>query len=167
MAHWPSGAGPTAHFAPAVQCAMPLGSPLTQTLGCAVFPDLAPQHFQLPMPNTQDSLRLRLAAGERNFENQELDETWYDLQDMNLEGVNFSRTFLVASFRGSNLKGSKFIEANVKTCDFSNTDLRLSNFSGAAIDGAIFTAANLAGASFLGASEQGHVYAAGELPWQN
>jgi hypothetical protein len=33
MAHWPSGAGPAAHFAPAVQCAMPLGSPLTQTLG--------------------------------------------------------------------------------------------------------------------------------------
>jgi hypothetical protein len=33
MAHWPSSAGPAAHFALAVQCAMPLGSPLTQTLG--------------------------------------------------------------------------------------------------------------------------------------
>jgi hypothetical protein len=33
MAHWPSGAGPSAHFAPAVQRAMPPGSPLIQTLG--------------------------------------------------------------------------------------------------------------------------------------
>jgi hypothetical protein len=32
MAHWPSSAGPAAHFALAVQCAMPSGSPLTQTL---------------------------------------------------------------------------------------------------------------------------------------
>jgi hypothetical protein len=33
MAHWPSSAGPVAHFALAIQRAMPLGSPLTQTLG--------------------------------------------------------------------------------------------------------------------------------------
>jgi uncharacterized protein len=33
MAHWPSSAGPAAHFALAVQCAMPSGSPLIQTLG--------------------------------------------------------------------------------------------------------------------------------------
>jgi hypothetical protein len=33
MAHWPSSAGPAAHFALAVQCAMPSVSPLTQTLG--------------------------------------------------------------------------------------------------------------------------------------
>jgi hypothetical protein len=33
MAHWPSSAGPAAHFALAVQRAMPSGSPLTQTLG--------------------------------------------------------------------------------------------------------------------------------------
>jgi hypothetical protein len=33
MAHWPSSAGPAAHFALAVQCTMPSVSPLTQTLG--------------------------------------------------------------------------------------------------------------------------------------
>jgi hypothetical protein len=33
MAHWPSSAGPAAHFALAVQRAMLSGSPLTQTLG--------------------------------------------------------------------------------------------------------------------------------------
>jgi hypothetical protein len=41
MAHWPSSAGPTAHFALAVQRAMPLGSPLTQTLGST--PHMSPQ----------------------------------------------------------------------------------------------------------------------------
>jgi hypothetical protein len=33
MAHWPSSARASPHFALAVQCAMPSGSPLTQTLG--------------------------------------------------------------------------------------------------------------------------------------
>ena len=117
------------------------------------------------MPKTERSLRQRLDAGERNFEAEELDELSYDLQDMNLEGVNFSRVFLVASFRGSNLKGAKFIDANVKTCDFSGADLRQAKFAGAAIDGAVFTAAKLEGADFQGASEQGHVYGLGELPW--
>jgi uncharacterized protein YjbI with pentapeptide repeats len=110
------------------------------------------------MPEPKDALRLRL-------ETEDLDDFCHDLQNMNLEGVNFSNAFLVANFRGANLKGSKFIEANVKTCNFSSTDLRQANFSGAAIDAAVFAAANLEGTNFQGASEQGHVYAAGELPW--
>jgi hypothetical protein len=48
MAHWPSGAGPSAHFAPAVQCAMPLGSPLTQTLGIR-FPPKRLTERSIPM----------------------------------------------------------------------------------------------------------------------
>jgi uncharacterized protein YjbI with pentapeptide repeats len=117
------------------------------------------------MPNPTTALRMRLEAGERNFEAEDLDDACHDLQEMNLAGVNFSRTFLIASFRGANLKDSKFIGANVKRCDFSGANLHGANFSGAAIDGAVFTAAELEGAEFLGASDQGHVYAPGELPW--
>jgi hypothetical protein len=43
MAHWPSSAGPAAHFALAVQRAMPSGSPLTQTLGSTQTAVLASQ----------------------------------------------------------------------------------------------------------------------------
>lgn len=117
------------------------------------------------MPESKDALRLRLEAGERNFDSEELDDFLHDLQHMDLEGVNFNKTFLLANFRGANLRGSEFIEANVKTCDFTGADLRRANFSGAAIDGAVFAAANLEGANFQGASEQGHIYAEGELPW--
>ena len=117
------------------------------------------------MPKTEDLLRTRLEAGERNFEAEDLDDLCHDLQDMNLEGINFSRAFVIANFRGANLKSALFIEANVKTCDFSGADLRQAKFSGAAIDGAIFTAAHLANADFHGATDQGHIFAAGELPW--
>ncbi len=118
-----------------------------------------------PMPRTTDALRLRIEAGERNFEAEDLDDSVHDLQCMDLQGVNFSGAFLFANFRGANLKSSKFTCANVKTCDFSSADLRQADFSGAAIDGAVFTAADLEDTNFLGATEQGHVYTAGELPW--
>jgi hypothetical protein len=51
MAHWPSSAGPAAHFALAVQCAMPLGSPLTQTLG---FVDNCDVGYQGPNCSTHE-----------------------------------------------------------------------------------------------------------------
>jgi uncharacterized protein YjbI with pentapeptide repeats len=117
------------------------------------------------MHKTEDTLRQRLEAGERDFEAEDLGESCHDLRDMNLEGVNFSRVFLVANLQGANLSRATFIEANIKTCNFSGSDLRRANLSGAAIDGAVFTGARLEGALFDGASEQGHVYASGELPW--
>jgi hypothetical protein len=48
MAHWPSSAGPAAHFALAVQCAMPSCSPLTQTLGSTQISASASQSSGTP-----------------------------------------------------------------------------------------------------------------------
>lgn len=114
---------------------------------------------------TDNKLRQRIESGERDFEGEDLGDLCHDLRNMNLQDVNFSRTLLVADFKGSNLQGARFSSANVKTCDFSFANLSQARFDDAAIDGATFTAANLEDADFSGASEQGHVYAKGELPW--
>jgi hypothetical protein len=67
MAHWPSGAGPAAHFAPAVQRAMPLGSPLAQTLGSTQDPcwhSYASDAAQSKLKSCQFSERARQTFGQ-------------------------------------------------------------------------------------------------------
>jgi hypothetical protein len=64
MAHWPSSAGPAAHFALAVQRAVPSGSPLTQTLGLANCQHTNAHMTTPPLPRLRtspQSLTLALA----------------------------------------------------------------------------------------------------------
>ena len=113
---------------------------------------------------TAVELLSRYAAGERSFVHAEIDTPALDLSDTDLEEVDFSHSFLVCTFRGANLRNSRFCNANVKTCDFSEADLTDADFTGAAIDAAEFKGATLKGARFAGASNQGHTMRDGELP---
>jgi uncharacterized protein YjbI with pentapeptide repeats len=117
-----------------------------------------------PVDRVRNEILHRYAAGERSFVELDLDEGVLTFDGADLSGINFSRCFIVASFRGARLCGANFSSANVKTCDFSYADLSGAVFDGAAIDAAEFDGANLSGASFLGASEHGHVYGPSETP---
>ncbi len=112
----------------------------------------------------RDSIIKRYLTGERDFTALDLDRDFSDFSGISLAGADFSRSFIIASFRGCNLAGVNFSNANVKTCDFSYANLEGACFEDSAIDGAIFTGANLDSASFIGASEQGFVYSLGEKP---
>ena len=109
----------------------------------------------------------RYASGDRLFEDMDLDGEMHDFSNTDLSGASFSRSFIFATFRNSNLESANFSNSNVKTCDFSGTNLKGSLFQGAAIDAAVFDGAELAGASFEGASEQGHIYGARDFPMCN
>ena len=118
------------------------------------------------MPAIEPSVNLieRYTAGERIFVGAELDARVYDFSGANLAFADFSRAFITASFRGANLQGANFWEANVKTSDFSGANLQGASFAGAAIDGAVFENANLIGVSFAGATESGYTYGPQEQP---
>jgi len=106
----------------------------------------------------------RYAAGERNFEGMHIDNETHDFSNADLSGASFRHCFIDGIFRGCNLEGTDFSNANVKCCDFSRANLRRALFLNATIDAADFDDANFEGASFEGASEQSYLYAAGELP---
>jgi uncharacterized protein YjbI with pentapeptide repeats len=117
-----------------------------------------------PPPGVEE-LRRRYADGERFFAESELDDSVHDLQNLELEVADLFGSFILAGFRGANLKRASFASANVKTCDFRNADLEGADFSGAVIDGTQFEGVNLQGARFDGASCYGYTMKAEEKPW--
>ena len=121
----------------------------------------------MPRPSSAAEVLAAYAVGTRSFVLLDLDDAVHNFEGAVLAGVDFTGSFMFASFRGANLERAVFKSANVKTCDFSESNLSGASFEGAAIDGAVFAGANLAGCSFEGASEYGHVYQAGERPTQD
>ena len=111
-----------------------------------------------------ENILTRYAAGERAFLDLDRDDGIYNFDGADLSDVRFSGSHFFATFRNANLTGADFSDCNVKTCDFSGADLTRATFFSSAIDAAIFEGAVLAHADFEEASEQGHVYAKGELP---
>jgi uncharacterized protein YjbI with pentapeptide repeats len=111
------------------------------------------------------SLLARYAHGERLFRGLETDDLSVLILDgKSLRCADFSGAFIVGTFRGTDLSGTCFRDANVKTCDFSGADLTDADFRGAALDATTFAGAKLDGALFDGASLQGHCMVEGELP---
>jgi uncharacterized protein YjbI with pentapeptide repeats len=107
----------------------------------------------------------RYAQGERDFAEADLDsDPERDLAGVCLDGADLSRAFIVASFRGARLRGVRFHQANVKTCDFGGADLRGSDFREAALCSAEFEGAKLDGASFAEAYIHSHTFGEGEKP---
>jgi uncharacterized protein YjbI with pentapeptide repeats len=106
------------------------------------------------------------AQGRRDFREIDISDvgTNSSFRGALLVGADFSHSFIVADFRGADLRESRFIEANVKTCVFDCADVRNADFRRAAIDAATFDGCNFDGAQFEGASCQGHTFAQGELP---
>jgi uncharacterized protein YjbI with pentapeptide repeats len=115
-------------------------------------------------PKSAAELLQRYAAGERFFAGAELDGQTCDFRGVNLVRVDLSDSFIVADFRGANLRGANFAASNVKTCDFREADLTGACFANATIDATEFTGAIMDGADFTGASAQGYVLKSSELP---
>ncbi len=107
----------------------------------------------------------RYRRGERDFAESELDaDPANDLSGVCLNGVDLSRSFVVANFRGGSLRGVQFRGANVKTCKFAGADLTGADFTDAALCATTFGGARLEGARFGGAFYHSHLLDAGELP---
>lgn len=112
-------------------------------------------------PKTFAEVLSRYQQGERDFSELDLDEDPNaDLQGASLDGADFSRSCIVASFQSASLRGTRFVDANVKTCDFRNAELRGADFSGAALCSTCFEGAQLDGAKFKRAYY--HSYKLGE-----
>jgi uncharacterized protein YjbI with pentapeptide repeats len=119
----------------------------------------------MPAVTTFRELRAQYRAGERNFQRSQIDEDPDDdLSGQCLDHIDLSNSWVVASFRGSSLRGAKFTAANVKTCDFTEADLTGADFRGAALCAATFADARLENARFEGAFCHSREFRAGELP---
>lgn len=116
-------------------------------------------------PSTFRKLLECYQRGERDFSGAELDADHdCDLSGVCLDGADFSHAYLVATFRGASLRGTRFYQANVKTCDFREADLRGADFRGAALCAADFDGAKLDGSDFAGAYIHSYEFKEGERP---
>ena len=115
-------------------------------------------------PKSIPELLDRYKNGERYFVGCHFDDQIYDLKDLNLEGINLSKSFILADFRGANLKYATFYQANVKCCDFRNANLTNASFEDSAIDAALFKGANFENTNFENAGVYGHSMKKGEIP---
>jgi uncharacterized protein YjbI with pentapeptide repeats len=107
----------------------------------------------------------RYGRGERDFAESDLDtDPANDLSGVNLEGIDLSRSYVVANFRGACLRGAVFRGANVKTCDFSGADLTGADFSEAALCGTTFAGTEMRGSQFGGAFYHSYRLQPGEQP---
>ena len=119
----------------------------------------------MPAVSTFHELRARYQAGERDFAGSELDEDPdNDLSGMCLDGIDLSKSWVVASFRGARLRNARFCHANIKTCDFTEADLAGADFSGAALCAATFLGARMENVRFAGAFYHSHEFQPGEIP---
>lgn len=84
--------------------------------------------------------------GHRTFTDLDIDSG--DLSGENLEGIIFDGCFLAVDFQGANLKGSKFLNGNIKTCDFGGADLTNAEFRNVAVESVNFTKAKTEGLIF-------------------
>jgi uncharacterized protein YjbI with pentapeptide repeats len=107
----------------------------------------------------------RYQQGERDFTGSELDaDPENDLSGVCLDGIDLSNSWVMADFRGANLRGARFRDANVKTCDFTGADVSGADFSGAALCATVFSGARMENARFEGAYWHSHEFKAGEFP---
>jgi uncharacterized protein YjbI with pentapeptide repeats len=119
----------------------------------------------MPAVFTFQALRAAYQAGERDFVESDLDtDPDHDLSGMCLDGIDLSKSWVVASFRGASLRNAKFCAANIKTCDFTEADLTGADFSGAGLCAATFVGAKMDNARFEGAYYHSSEFKAGELP---
>lgn len=84
--------------------------------------------------------------GQRYFPDIEMEDENFDGQ--NLEGIIFERCFLYSSFQKANLKNSKFINGNIKTCDFTEADLTNAHFENVLVECVVLSGAKTEGIYF-------------------
>ncbi len=119
----------------------------------------------MPPPTSFRELLDRYQHGERDFQESSLDEDPdNDLRGVCFDGVDLSRSYVVADFRGACLRGARFCHANVKTCDFRDADLSGADFTGAALCATTFIGATFDAADFAGAFYHSYVIQPGGYP---
>jgi uncharacterized protein YjbI with pentapeptide repeats len=117
-----------------------------------------------PVATFRDLLE-RYGRGERSFVGSDLDtDPDNDLSGLCLDGIDLSRSFVVANFRGTSLRGAKFHEANIKTCEFGEADLSEADLTEAALCATTFAGARMDGTVFAGAFYHSYVLQPGEKP---
>ncbi|MEN8119902.1 MAG: pentapeptide repeat-containing protein [Bacteroidota bacterium] len=84
--------------------------------------------------------------GQRYFKDIDLNNG--DLSETNLQGISFDNCFLAVDFRGANLRGAKFTNSNIKTCNFRGADLTDAHFENLLVDSADFEGAKADRATF-------------------
>ena len=99
-----------------------------------------------PTEQKVSELLSRYQNGERSFV--ELDIENGDLRGTKLADATFENCFLTVDFRGANLRNSKFINGNIKTCDFREADLTHAHFEELAVDSTRFKGAKTKGLVF-------------------
>ena len=74
---------------------------------------------------TPSEIRLRYERGERNFRGLDIDDTGdsSSFREAVLDDADFTQCFVVADFSRASLRGCRFTQSNVKTCEFDNADL--------------------------------------------
>jgi hypothetical protein len=83
----------------------------------------------------------------------EMDLSYIDLSELNLEGSNFQGCNLMyVNFSGSNLQNSNFEDANLMNANFTNANLSNTILNGSNLMGASLQFANLQGADIRGAN---------------
>ncbi|WP_341279187.1 pentapeptide repeat-containing protein [Paenibacillus sp. FSL H8-0537] len=100
------------------------------------------------MELTIDQFKELLEAGEKTFSGIEVEEG--SLQNYNLSGCTFVKCFFALDFSKTNLKDSKFINSNLKTCNFTEADLTDSEWIGNMLCSAVFNGAKRDNMHFVG-----------------
>ncbi len=98
------------------------------------------------MTNFAKTILEEYRNGKRYFHDLDLENENFDDQD--LQDIIFENCFLYSSFRRANLRNSKFINGNIKTCDFTEANLTNAYFENLAVEGAQFARANFEGIYF-------------------
>jgi len=109
---------------------------------------------QMKKTNYRDIILEQYKEGKRHFIDLDLENENFDHQ--NLEGVIFEKCFLYSSFRGANLRNTKFINGNIKTCDFRDADLTNAHFENLAVEHVQFAGAKIDGIYFDNNFAYGH-----------
>lgn len=84
--------------------------------------------------------------GQRYFADLDLENEIFDKQ--NLQDVVFENCLFYSSFRGANLRNSKFINGNIKTCDFRESNLTNAHFENLSVESSQFARAKTNGIYF-------------------
>ncbi len=106
----------------------------------------------------------RYLDGQRVFRAIDVEEGGAAFRGRDLREIDLSHCIIVGDFRECDLRGAKFVNANIKTSDFRGADLRGADLSGAAICSTEWSGADMAGAVFTGAFAHSWVLEEGERP---
>lgn len=96
--------------------------------------------------NFAENILEQYRNGQRHFTDLDLENE--NFENQNLQDAVFDNCFLYSSFRGANLRNTRFINGNIKTCDFRDADLTNAHFENLSVENAQFARAKTKGIYF-------------------